>query len=65
MRVFGYVSNRDQPKDDEQTVSDADVTDLDSAAVDTYLELLLRGVRKRLTRDSHAARSNGDASHRS
>jgi len=40
--VFGYVSNRDQPRDDEQTVGDADVTDLDSTAVDAYLELLLK-----------------------
>ena len=40
--VFGYVSNHDQPKDDEQILGDADISDLDSVAVDAYLELLLR-----------------------
>lgn len=40
--VFGYVSNREQPKEDEQIVGDATLDDLDPAAVDAYLEQLRR-----------------------
>jgi len=38
--VQSYLSNREQPKEDEQPVRDADVSDLDVAAIDAYLERL-------------------------
>jgi ATP-dependent DNA helicase RecG len=38
--VFGYVSNREQPRDDAQAVDDTEVDDLDLAVVDDYLERL-------------------------
>ena len=35
--VFGYLSSRGQPKDDEEVVVDATLSDLDSSIVDDYL----------------------------
>ena len=38
--VFGYRSNRVQPREDEQAVAGAETDDLDVAAVEAYLEQL-------------------------
>jgi hypothetical protein len=40
--VFGYLSGRRQPLDDEEVVPDAGEMDLDEEAVDSYLDVLRR-----------------------
>ena len=60
--VFGYVSNHDQPKDDEQTLGDADISDLDSVAVDAHLELLLKERPDAACARQSTRQGDGDAS---
>ena len=36
--VFGYLSGREQPTDDEDIVPDASLEDLDNSLIDTYLD---------------------------
>lgn len=40
--IFGYISSRGQPRDDEELVREATVDDLDPAALDAYLAALRR-----------------------
>ena len=44
--VFGYLSGREQPTHDEDTVPDASLEDLDNSLIETYLERL-RQIRPR------------------
>ena len=44
--VFGYLSGREQPTHDEDTVPDASLDDLDNSLIETYLEGL-RQIRPR------------------
>jgi len=44
--VFGYLSGREQPTHDEDTVSDASLEDLDNSLIESYLERL-RQIRPR------------------
>jgi ATP-dependent DNA helicase RecG len=44
--VFGYLSGREQPTHDEDTVPDASLDDLDNSLIETYLEHL-RQIRPR------------------
>ena len=44
--VFGYLSGREQPTHDEDTVPDASLEDLDNSLIETYIERL-RQIRPR------------------
>ena len=40
--VFGFISSRGQPRDDEELVSEAAVDDLDPALIDAHIERLIQ-----------------------
>lgn len=70
--VFGYLSNREQPREDEALCMDADDADLDTAAVDAYLDRLrsarpdaayLRQPRERVMRTLRIARELDGMTH--
>jgi ATP-dependent DNA helicase RecG len=68
--VFGYLSGRGQPRDDEEIVPDAEVGDLDGALLDDYLGRLrrerspavfLEGNREEMLMRLHIVASDGKA----
>jgi len=50
--IFGYLSGRSQPRDDEEVIEDATPHDLDEDAVSEYLDALRTGRPRLLSDDS-------------